>query len=82
MLEENLGSTRSGYSERVSIGLPVGLLNSLRREFALEDSEVESFVASLVEKSIMEHASAVNSKVFTESESKEIEDDLRGLGYI
>ncbi|MEO9319523.1 MAG: hypothetical protein ABI361_02505 [Nitrososphaera sp.] len=65
-----------------SINVPANTISSLVREFSLKDNEIESFITSLLEKSIMEHASAANSAVFSESETKELEEDLRGLGYI
>lgn len=65
-----------------SVNVPANTINSLVREFSLNEHEIESFIVYMIERSIMEHASAANSRVFTESETKELEEDLRGLGYI
>lgn len=82
MLGVETGDARQKNSETISISVPSMILNSLKREFSLTDAEIGSFVISLIEKSVMEHAAASESKVFSETETKELEDDLRGLGYI
>ena len=68
--------------KEIPVNIPSNTVNSMKKEFGLADSEVSMFVTSLIEKKIVEHISEVNSKVFSESETKEIEDDLKGLGYI
>jgi len=82
MLEVASDKIKSGYSDKVSVVIPAVVLSSLKREFSLAESEVESFVVSIIERCVMEHATTSNSAVFTESETKELEEDLRGLGYI
>ena len=68
--------------EKKSVIISADLIDSLKKEFNLADNKVDEFIASLVEKKILEHIDEVNSSVFTESETKDIEDDLKGLGYI
>ena len=46
------------------------------------NTPISSFITSLLERSIAEHVGETNSNVFSESETKEIEDDLKGLGHI
>jgi hypothetical protein len=36
----------------------------------------------LIEKAVADRISETNSKIFSDSEVKEMEDDLKGLGYI
>jgi hypothetical protein len=73
-------STRG--NEKAFISISVNVISSLKKEFGLTDNDVDSFVTSVIEKTIMEHIDETNSKVFSESETKDIEDDLKGLGYI
>ncbi|MDQ3839200.1 MAG: hypothetical protein M3297_08030 [Thermoproteota archaeon] len=68
--------------KEIPVNIPSHTVNSMKKEFGLADSDVSIFVTSLIEKKIADHISEVNSKVFSESETKEIEDDLKGLGYI
>lgn len=82
MSEKDPKKENTNHSDRISVSIPLLMVNSLKREFSLADADVESFVISVIEKAIMEHASTVNSAIFSEAETKEIEDDLRGLGYI
>ena len=68
--------------EKVSVSISVNVINSLKKEFGITDNDVDKFVTSVIEKKIMEHIDETNSKVFSESETRDIEDDLKGLGYI
>jgi hypothetical protein len=68
--------------KEIAVNISLNTVNSMKKEFGLTDSEVSKFVTFLIEKKIADHISEVNSKVFSESETKEIEDDLKGLGYI
>jgi hypothetical protein len=45
-------------------------------------NEVDNFVTFLLEKAVADRVSEADSKVFTDSEVKELEEDLKGLGYI
>lgn len=69
-------------SAKVTIHIPESTISSLKKEFDVQDTDLSSFITSLLERSIAEHVGESNSKVFSESETKEIEDDLKGLGYI
>jgi len=69
-------------SAKVTIQIPESTISSLKKEFDVQDTDLSSFITSLLERSIAEHVGESNSKVFSESETKEIEDDLKGLGYI
>lgn len=69
-------------NSKVAVHLPMETLSSLKKEFNISDPEIESFVAAIINKMVEEHIGETNSKVFTEAETKEIEDDLKGLGYI
>ena len=64
------------------IYLPRPVVLSLQQEFNIADTQVTSFVISLIEKSLSEHFAETNGKIFSASETEEIESDLKGLGYI
>jgi hypothetical protein len=68
--------------KETSVNIPTNTINSMKKEFELPDSDVSLFITSLIEKKIADHITETNSTVFSESETKEIEDDLKGLGYI
>jgi hypothetical protein len=68
---------------KIAIHIPEATISSLKKEFNIQEgADLSSFITSLLERSIAEHVGEANSKVFSESETKEIEDDLKGLGYI
>ena len=67
---------------KIAIDLHAQTLHRLKEEFNLKDDDLVSFVNSLLEAKIMEHLCDSNSKVFSESETHEIEEDLKGLGYL
>jgi hypothetical protein len=69
-------------NKNVAIYLPAKMIALLREEFNLKESEVENFVNSLISKTVQEHIGQKNSAVFSKDETKELEDDLKGLGYI
>jgi len=69
-------------SSKIPIYIPVSTIQSLKKELGISDNELENFVASLIERKIAEHIGEVNSGIFTEDETEEIEGDLKGLGYI
>jgi len=62
--------------------LHVSSVDGLKKEFSLTDDQVQSFLTALIDKTIQEHIAEENSKVLSTNESKELEDDLRGLGYL
>jgi len=72
----------SENSEQMTIQIPTRSLFSLKREFNITEAEVSSFVAALIERIISEHIADTSSKAFSEMEMRELEDNLKGLGYI
>jgi hypothetical protein len=69
-------------STKIAVYIPETTISSLKKEFNIEDADLNDFVTSMIERRIAEHIGETNSKVFSESETKELEDDLKGLGYI
>ena len=67
---------------KIAVHLPTKMLSSLKKEFNISDSELESLITTIINKTIEEHMGETNSKVFSQAETEEIEDDLKGLGYI
>jgi hypothetical protein len=68
--------------DKVAIYVRSNIINSLKNTFNLNESEMEIFIAALIDKVTREHISQSSSNVFTYEETKEIEDNLEGLGYI
>jgi hypothetical protein len=66
----------------VSVKIPTKTIDALRKEFGISEEDLSNFIISLIEKRILENIDETNSKVFSQSQTKEIEDDLKGLGYI
>ena len=64
------------------VRIPEATLESLKKEFGIEHSQIEAFISSLIDKAVSEHLAEANSNVLTEAETKELEEDLQGLGYI
>lgn len=62
--------------------LPTSIILSLKREFSVQDDEVAKSMQMIIQKAIEERIAENNAKVFTEAETKELEEDLKGLGYI
>jgi len=65
-----------------TVNLPLRTVNLLTKEFNLGEHEVDSFIAAIIERLVDEHAQKNEVEVFTGDEVKEIEDNLKGLGYI
>lgn len=65
-----------------AVYLSIKTISLLKKEFNIPETEVEHFIDSMLNKIIEEHIGETNSKIFSEDETKEIEDDLKGLGYI
>ena len=65
-----------------SINIPSGTLDLLMKELKIREEDVGSFLAGVIDKIISEHIQKTNSEVFSGDEIKEIEDNLKGLGYI
>ncbi len=70
----------NGKTQEVTFNL--SSVVGLKKEFSLTDDQVQSFLTALIDKTIQEHIAEENSKVLSKNESKELEDDLRGLGYL
>lgn len=66
----------------VTLKVPADVITMLKREFVLSDDSLEVFVTSVIEKAIQNRIGEQNAKVFNEAETSEMEDDLKGLGYI
>jgi len=71
-----------GNDEKISINLPAKLVSSIVKEFELPENQIEGFIVSALEKIVVEKNSERNLGVFTKAETKEIEDELSGLGYL
>jgi hypothetical protein len=67
---------------QVAIYVPFKTISLLKKTFNLKDFETEAFIVSLIDKATTEHSSQGSAEVFTAEETKEIEDNLQGLGYI
>lgn len=65
-----------------AVNISTSIVHSLRKEFNLPENEIDNFVTFLIEKAVADRVSETNSKVFSDSEVKELEEDLKGLGYI
>jgi len=70
----------NGKTQEVTFNL--SSVDGLKKEFSLTDDQVQGFLTALIDKTIQEHIAEENSKVLSKNESKELEDDLRGLGYL
>jgi hypothetical protein len=70
------------HDDNVLVKIPAKTFYSLKKEFGISEEDLGNFVISLIEKRILEKIDETNSRVFSESQTKEIEDDLKGLGYI
>jgi len=68
--------------EKLSINIPAKLVSSIAKEFNLSDSEVAGFIVSALERIVVEKNSARNLGVFSKAETKAIEEELNGLGYL
>jgi hypothetical protein len=77
-----VSKTMTENVDEIIIKIPSNLVSSLKKEFNLAEDEVHKFILSALEKIILEKNSAQNSGVFTEAETKEIEEELKGLGYL
>ena len=62
--------------------LPASTIVSLQKEFGLAADETAKSIEMIVQKAIEERIAENNSNVFTEAETRELEEELKGLGYI
>lgn len=65
-----------------TIYIPSRTISLLIKEFNLKEEDIDSYIAGIIERIVSEHAQNANSEVFSGDEVKEIEDNLKGLGYI
>lgn len=82
VIEDAERSTPENVNGKIAIHIPMKTFNAIRKEFDILEHDVEGFVTSLIERIIMEHIGEANSKVLSSAEEKELEDDLKGLGYL
>jgi hypothetical protein len=76
-------ATSAELGMKTAIYLPVQTVDLVKKEFHLGESNIESFLVSMLEKVVQDHSANQSSDdVFTEAETKELENDLKGLGYI
>jgi hypothetical protein len=68
--------------KEMPVHIPLTTLNSLKKEFNISEAEIGAFVTCLIDRAVTEHIAEASSNVFSDSEVKELEDDLKGLGYI
>jgi hypothetical protein len=68
--------------KEIPVHIPLATLNSLKKEFNISEAEIGAVVTCLIDRAVTEHIAEANSSVFSDSEVKELEDDLKGLGYI
>jgi hypothetical protein len=73
---------QTASDKKVAVDISERAIKSLMHEFDIQQEDMSNFVTMLIERAVADHAAQSNSKIFTESETKEIEDDLKGLGYI
>jgi phenylalanyl-tRNA synthetase beta subunit len=69
-------------NDRKAVHIPATIWNSLRTEFDLSEGDMEAFIVNSLDKIAMEHNHEINSKTLTQDETNEIEDNLKGLGYL
>lgn len=72
----------SSIDQSKVVKIDMSVLDSLKRTFSIKDEQLEPFLATLIEKAIQDYISDENAQVLSQSETKELEEDLRGLGYI
>ena len=78
-----LSAATNDFGMKTAIYLPVQTIALVKKEFDLGETNIESFLVSVLEKAVQDHNMNQGSEeVFTEAETKELENDLKGLGYI
>ena len=83
MVTENISKMQENYNARVHVYLPAQTIEVMKKEFDLADDNVENFLSSVIQRIVQEHTiQRESSNVFAKEEVKELEDDLKGLGYI
>jgi hypothetical protein len=73
----------SDFGMKTAVYLPAQTIDQVRKEFELGEGNLESFLVAVLEKAIQDHNSQqASDEVFTAAETEELENDLKGLGYI
>lgn len=71
------------FGMKTAIYLPIQTIDLVKKEFELREDNIESFLVSVLEKAVQDHNMNQGSDdVFSEAETKELENNLKGLGYI
>jgi hypothetical protein len=69
--------------EKKLVYIPAKTWNSAKKEFDLSEEDMAAFIVTALDKVASEHAQEINSaRVTSEDEENEIEDNLKGLGYL
>jgi phenylalanyl-tRNA synthetase beta subunit len=69
--------------EKKLVYIPAKTWNSVKKEFDLSEEDMAAFIVTALDKVATEHAQDTNSaRVTPEDEENEIEDNLKGLGYL
>ena len=76
-----LSNTQSADKKK-PVYLPSSTWNSLKNEFNLSESDIENFVVSALDKMIAQNNPEINPNNLSPEEANEIEDNLKGLGYL
>lgn len=72
--------TLDNVDAKIAVYVPLKSISLIKKTFNLKDSEIEDFLVSLIQRTAEGQSSHDN--VFSPNEAKEIEDNLKGLGYI
>ncbi len=64
------------------IDLPFSTVQSLKEQLRMSDEQVLEKLSTIVKKAVQDLIETNDSDVFTQEEAKELEEDLKGLGYI
>ena len=80
MLETN--TLQRNEKELEPVYLSASTVTSLRKEFGIAADETAKSIERIIQKAIGERIAENNSNVFTEAETRELEEELKGLGYI
>ena len=64
------------------IDLPFSTVQSLKEQLRMSDEQVLEKLSTIVKEAVQNLIETNDSDVFTQEEAKELEEDLKGLGYI
>ena len=80
--ESRITHSIANTADKKAVYIPARTWNMLRREFNLSDTDMEAFIVTALDKIAVEHNQETNSAILAQDESDEIEDNLKGLGYL